>query len=101
MNKNFKTFHLLVFAIEGLTSTGIWALGFDTDNQTVSATVYGQGSGSCGVGVILAAKDFIEQGSKAVNNLSWKYKVHAAAQKTAHARSNSLEVNCNVCCDLG
>ena len=49
-------------------------LGFGMDNQTVSATVYGQGSGSCGVGVILAVKDFIEQGSKAVNNLSWKYK---------------------------
>lgn len=50
------------------------ALGFGMDNQTIAATVYGQGAGSCGVGVILAAKDFIEEGSKAVNNLSWKYK---------------------------
>ena len=50
------------------------ALGFGMDNQTVAATVHGQGSGSCGVGVILAAKDFIELQSKAVNNMSWKYK---------------------------
>ena len=36
------------------------ALGFGMDNHTVAATVHGQGSGSCGVVVILAAKDFIE-----------------------------------------
>ena len=50
------------------------ALGFGMDNQTVAATVYGQGSGSCGVGVIIAAEDLIDQSSNTVNNLSWKYK---------------------------
>ena len=50
------------------------ALGFGMDNQTVAATVHCQGSGSCGVGVILDAKNFIELQSKAINNMSWKYK---------------------------
>ena len=50
------------------------ALGLGMDNQTVAAAVHGQGSGSCGVGVILAAKGFIQLKSKAINNMSWKYK---------------------------
>jgi hypothetical protein len=31
------------------------------------------GGGSCGVGVILAARDFIFHGSSAVHNIKWKY----------------------------
>ena len=46
---------------------------FGMDNQVVSAARNGQGSGSCGVGVILAARDIIALGSQAVNNLTWKY----------------------------
>jgi hypothetical protein len=31
------------------------------------------GTGSCGVGVIVAGKDFIQNGPNAINNFKWKY----------------------------
>ena len=31
------------------------------------------GSGSCGIGVIMAARDFIKNGSANVNNILWRY----------------------------
>ena len=31
------------------------------------------GVGSCGIGVIMAARDFIRNGPSTVNNIQWKY----------------------------
>ena len=31
------------------------------------------GVGSCGIGVIMAARDFIRNGPAAVNNIKWRY----------------------------
>lgn len=47
---------------------------FGMDNQRNASRTSGNGSGSCGLGVILAAKDFITNGVNAVNKMSWQFK---------------------------
>jgi len=47
--------------------------------------VVGQGSGSCGVDVILAARDFIIKGAaRALNKFEWQY------TKTRHLRKQLM-----------
>jgi len=43
---------------------------FGMPSQTTSKII---GTGSCGVGVIMAARDFIENGPATVNNIKWRY----------------------------
>jgi len=45
------------------------------------------GMGSCGVGVIMAARDFIERGPSTVNNFQWQY-----CEMHVHRRNLMLQI---------
>ncbi|KAK3736982.1 hypothetical protein QZH41_015632, partial [Actinostola sp. cb2023] len=46
---------------------------FGMPSQVSSSPGNYTGTGSCGIGIILAARDFIDNGPSAANNIKWKY----------------------------
>ncbi|KAK3754732.1 hypothetical protein QZH41_019373 [Actinostola sp. cb2023] len=47
----------------------------------------GQGSGSCGIGVIMAAKDLMEHGNKIIHNFTWSF-----AESSHHRNQIMLQI---------